>query len=168
MWPVNGPVEGNDLQQLSVHESRSLRASTALTSLWHAVEICAINSIEAGSSEVYVEVDPTSFSFKITDNGHGLSAADLKLLGTWNITSKNRNSAQHVGISLASICSTAVVEIISRAAGSFETFSCLLRAGELVQFKLAAEQKPRNGTTIIARDMFFNRPITRKSLALER
>jgi DNA mismatch repair ATPase MutL len=114
-------------------------------------------------------VDTTSFSFKIVDNGHGLFAADLKLLGTtWNISSKNINSIQHVGIGLASICSTAVVEITSRAAGSFETHCCLLRAGELVQLKLAEQQKPRSGTTIISRDMFFNRPITRKALANER
>jgi DNA mismatch repair ATPase MutL len=165
MWPINSPVKANDLQQLSTNEARSLRASTALTSLWHAVEICAINSIEAGSSEVHVEVDTSSFSFKIVDNGHGLPSGDLKLLGEWNVTSKNTKSAQHVGIGVASICSTAVVEIISRAASSFETHSCLLRAGELLQLKLAIEQKSRSGTTIIARDMFFNRPITRKALA---
>jgi DNA mismatch repair ATPase MutL len=171
MWPINGPVEANinAVDHLPSLQAHLLRASTALTSLWHAIEICAINSIEAGSSEVHVEVDTASFSFKIVDNGHGLSAAGLKLLGTtWNITSKHNSSTQHVGIGLASICSTAVVEIISRAAGSFETHSCLLRAGELVQLKLAEEQKPRCGTTIIARDMFFNRPITRKSLANER
>ncbi|KAH7623964.1 hypothetical protein Ndes2526B_g01218 [Nannochloris sp. 'desiccata'] len=163
MWPIYGPAQANDLQQISTREARSLRASTALTSLWHAIEICAINSIEAGCFEVHVEVDASSFAFKIVDNGHGI--ADLRLLGTWNGTSKSSKSAQHVGIGLASICSTAVVEIISRAAGSFETHSCLLRAGELVQFKLAAEQKPRSGTSFLVRDMFFNRPITRKSLA---
>jgi len=163
MWPIDGPAQLNDLQQISTHEARSLRAPTTLTSLWRAVEICAINSIEAECSEVHVEVDASSFAFKIVDNGHGI--ADLKLLGTPSITSKSTEFAEHVGIGLASICSTAVVEISSRATGSFETHSCLLRAGEPVQFKLAAEQKLRSGTTIVARDLFFNRSITRKSLA---
>jgi DNA mismatch repair ATPase MutL len=163
MWPINGPPQTNDLQQISTHEAPSLRALAAPTSLWHAVEICVINSMEAGCSEVHIEVDASSFAFKIVDNGHGI--ADLKLLGTWSVTSKSIEFGQHVGNGLASICSTAVVEINSRAAGSFETHSCLLRAGELMQFKLAAEQKQRSGTTIVVRDLFFNRSISRKSLA---
>ena len=156
-----------ELRVIASHEAGAVRASTALSSLWHAIEICAINSVESGATEIHIELDFETCSFKINDNGHGLTPEAMSLLGSWNITSKSELAA-HLGGArgegLASICSTAVVEITSRAANSFETHSCLLKAGEVLQLKLAQEQKPRSGTLLSVRDLFFNRPVARKSL----
>lgn len=165
--PVLGPRELPELLPIPAHEAQAVRSASSLSSLWHAVEICCINSVEAAATEVHIELDFGTCSFKINDNGHGLAPEGMSLLGSWNITSKSKLHNQlggHRGEGLASICSTAVVEITSRAAGSFETHSCLIRAEELLQIKLATEQRSRSGTVISVRDLFFNRPVTRKAL----
>lgn len=156
-----GP-DGSAIQALPVADARNVRASAALVSFWHAVEICVLNSVEAGATEVHVETDFGAAAFRVTDNGRGLGSADMRLLGSWNATSKAVSGARGEG--LAAICATAVVDVTSRAAGAFETHSCLLRAGQVLQLKLAVEQRSRPGTVVAVRDLFFNRPVTRKAV----
>jgi DNA mismatch repair ATPase MutL len=157
-----GPI-GSAIQTVPAAEVRNVRASTALTSFWHAVEICVLNSVDAGATEVHIETDFSAAAFQVTDNGRGLDATDMRLLGQWNVTSKDASLGAR-GEGLAAICATAVVDVSSRAAGTFETHSCVLRAGQVLQCKLAAEQRTRPGTVIAVRDLFFNRPVARNAI----
>lgn len=65
---------------------------------------------------------------------------------------------------LASLCSVANVEIISRAHDSFETYIASYKGGKLINLKLAAEQQSRQGTRVCVKDLFYNRPICRQAL----
>ena len=166
MTPPTG-LDTTFLEPIKSHVARAVRSSSTLSGVWNAVEICALNSVDAGATEVHVEIDIGACSFKIVDNGGGLTPTNMRLLGAWNATSKSHVETHFEGArgeGFASICSTSVVEVTSRAVGSFDTHSCLLRAGELLQMKLAVEQKPRSGTTIVVRDLFFNRPVARKAI----
>ena len=142
--------------------TQGVRALSVLHSISHAVEICVLNSIEAGAREIHVEVDVGNCSFSVSDDGCGVRQQDLALLGAWNATSKGEGFR---GEGLAAICNTAVVEVRSRAQGCFETHSCLVRGGEALQLRLAQEQRPRSGTTVTVKDMFYNRPVIRKAIA---
>jgi len=149
----------------------ALRSSVAISSLWQAVEECISNSLDAGADEVHVEVNAAEFSLKVADNGVGVPLADLQLLGTRHATSKCQSGAASWpptlgghGEALAALCEAAVVEVSSRARGCFETYTCLLRGGALLKTGLALEQRPRPGTTLVVRDLLYNRPVARKAI----
>ena len=151
-----------------------LQASGALSGLAHAVEECVCNSLDASATEIEVEVDAQSFSFVVVDNGTGITPASMQHLGTAHATSR-RSWAEELeagpgtlgfrGQALAAICGTAVVEVTSRARGSFETHRRVLSAGATFSSGLALEQRPRPGTTVHVRDLLFNQPVRRKALA---
>lgn len=155
----------NPVTQLQPNLSRALQVNT-LSSIAQAVEICILNSIDAGGREIHVQLDAGSHSFVVTDDGCGLRQEDLALLSSWDLPSKSSKNLdqKRSGLGFAALCSTAVVEVCSRASGKFETFSCLLRGGQVLQLKLAAEQRSRSGTVITVKDLFFNRPVIRKAL----
>lgn len=149
----------------------ALRSSIAISSLWQAVEECMSNSLDSGADEVHVEVNATEFSLKVVDNGAGVPLADLHLLGTRHATSKAQGGGPcgaptlggH-GEALAAMCLASVVEVTSRARGCFETHTCLLRGGAVLKTSLALEQRPRPGTTLVVRDLLYNRPVARKAI----
>lgn len=109
----------------------------------------------------------------MADNGAGVPAASLRLLGTRSATSKLHSMSQleagvgtlgFRGEALAAICETAVVEIVSRACGCFETHTALLRGATLLKTGLALEQRSRPGTVVSVSDLFFNQPVKLKAL----
>lgn len=154
--------EGSVIWPLESRVAHEIRASINLASISQAINICIKNSIDAGSSEIHVDLDIDHFSFTISDNGSGIRKEDMHLLGTWNTTSSETGK----GEGLASICSVAVVDITSRAANSFETMSCLYNGSELIHCKLAHQQRDRPGTVIRVHDLLFNRPVARKMIVL--
>lgn len=150
-----------------------LQASGTISGLAHALEECVCNSLDAAATEIEVEVDAQSFSFVVKDNGTGMTPASLQHLGEAHATSRSSyldqleacpGSLGFRGQALAAICGTAVVEVTSRARGSFETHRRVLSAGATLSSGLALEQRPRPGTTVHVRDLLFNQPVRRKAL----
>jgi hypothetical protein len=68
------------------------------------------------------------------------------------------------GEALASLAETSVLEVTSKARGSFETHVKVLRGGEVAKQGLARQQRARQGTVVALRDFLFNRPVRRKQL----
>ena len=68
----------------------------------------------------------------------------------------------HRGEALASLAETSVLEVSSKARGSFETHVKVLRGGEVAKQGLALQQQARPGTVVTLHDFLFNRPVRRK------
>eukprot|EP00887_Chlorella_sp_A99_P007462 scaffold2.g7462.t1 len=156
-----------------------LRSQVTVSSLSQVVGELVANAVDADATEVHVRLDctPSCLRVSVADNGTGVPTASMPLLGTRSATSKLAGARAAAGDApsapatlgfrgeaLAAICETAVVEVASRARGSFETHSALLRGGALLKAGLALEQRVRQGTVVTASDLFFNQPVKRKAL----
>ena len=128
------------------------------------------NSIDAGSTQITVEIETGGISFiKISDNGKGIPANDAYSAFTRHATSKisSFEDLEEVltlgfrGEALASIASVSQVEMITK-----ESLAEVAKKIEINGGKLIKEEDigANNGTTIIVRNLFFNTPARRKFL----
>ncbi len=131
------------------------------------------NSIDAGSSRILVDVKDGGKGFvKITDNGCGMSRADLELALQRHATSKISSEADlwriktmgFRGEALASIASVSKMTIKSKPAGDVGGAVIECNGGEIVT---ASEVGMSDGTVIEVFDLFFNTPARQKYLKRE-
>jgi len=135
-----------------------------------AVKELVENSIDAGSTDISVGIEKGGkLLIKVIDNGVGMKKEDLKLAFNRHATSKistlsdleNITTLGFRGEALASLASCSRVEAVSKTEeipiatmmkieGGKETYS-----GEVARTR---------GTTIIARDLFYNLPPRKKFL----
>ena len=128
------------------------------------------NSLDAGASEISVEAHNGGVSYlRVTDNGCGLSAADLEIAIRRHATSKITvlDDLEHIhtlgfrGEALPSISSVCEVEILTRDSGSSAASYLHLENGKVT----GREKKSRpQGTTITVRRLFQNFPARLKFL----
>ena len=169
------------IQQLGSDVISELRSGVALTSISQCVEELVLNSVDAGSTSITIDVDIFGMSFEVSDNGTGIGEEDLRTIGNRYFTSKCKNlqELENVGsygyrgeavASLVKICEK--VEIISRRKTTYRTFCKVVKRGK--DMGICERPKPRSkpGTTIAAHGIFYALPVRRKlvstSLALER
>ena len=121
------------------------------------------NSIDANSTWIKLELLEAGLQeIKITDNGTGMSEADVETAFLRHATSKIRTETDlfHVrtlgfrGEALASIASVSRLEI-KTSEGDRAGTSLKLEGGKLVE---RGKSDARQGTEIIVRDLFFNTP----------
>jgi DNA mismatch repair protein MutL len=131
------------------------------------------NSIDAGATRVIIEIEAGGRRLlKVSDDGEGMVRDDAILAFERHATSKIRGSEDLAAIgtlgfrgeALASIASVAKVELTTSVEGASSATRVTIDGGRLRNVKDAAH--PR-GTTIIARDLFFNVPARRKFLRSE-
>jgi len=132
------------------------------------------NSLDAGSTKIEIDVEQGGTKLiRITDNGSGIHKDDMALALSRHATSKIRNldDLEHVGSlgfrgeAIPSIASISRLVISSATEG--ETGWQVIGDGSEKEI----EQKPtahKTGTTIEARDLFFNVPARRKFLKTEK
>jgi len=132
------------------------------------------NSLDAGSTKIEIDVEQGGTKLiRITDNGSGIHKDDMALALSRHATSKIRNldDLEHVGSlgfrgeAIPSIASISRLVISSATEG--ETGWQVIGDGSDKEI----EQKPaahKTGTTIEARDLFFNVPARRKFLKTEK
>jgi len=132
------------------------------------------NSLDAGATKIEIDVEQGgSKLIRITDNGSGIHKDDMALALSRHATSKIRNldDLEHVGSlgfrgeAIPSIASISRLVISSATEG--ETGWQVIGDGSDKEI----EQKPaahKTGTTIEARDLFFNVPARRKFLKTEK
>ena len=127
------------------------------------------NSLDARASRIAVAVEQGGARFiRVTDDGCGLSAEDLRLAVMPHATSKIQREddlyAIHTmgfrGEALASIGAVSHLRMISREPGSIEGCEIAV-CGDRIES--AATGCPE-GTTVEVRDLFFNVPARRKFL----
>ncbi len=128
------------------------------------------NSLDAGATEISIEAHNGGVSYlRVTDNGCGLSAAEVEIAIRRHATSKitGLDDLEHImtlgfrGEALPSIASVAEVEILTRDHGSNAATYLHLENGKVT----GREKKSRpQGTTITVRRLFQNFPARLKFL----
>lgn len=128
------------------------------------------NAIDAGATRISVAIeDGGKQLIRVTDDGYGMSPAELTLSVAPHATSKIAAEDDLFAIStlgfrgeaLASISSVSRLRIVSRPADSIEGAEVRME-GDHLEACQAAGCPP--GTTIEVRDLFFNVPARRKFL----
>lgn len=131
------------------------------------------NSIDALSSSITVEIKRGGSSYiRVTDNGHGIEKADLKLAFLRHSTSKiikaddlkNIMTLGFRGEALASIAAVSRLEVLSKVRSDESGSKLVIHGGEIREHTPLATS---NGTTIIVRDLFFNIPVRKGFLKSE-
>jgi hypothetical protein len=141
-------------------------------SLAQAVEELVHNAVDAGSRSVAVVIDAAAGAASCADDGCGVPLPQLRLLGQRHHTSKLRSLSEleagvptlgFRGEALASLADCAVVELVTRAEGSFDTGAVVLTGGALVSCGLSPTPRKR-GTTVTLRSFLYNKPVRRAAL----
>ena len=132
------------------------------------------NSIDAGAGVITVEIASGGMTFiRVTDNGSGIAAEDVKTAFLRHATSKLQ-SAQNLeaigtlgfrGKALAAIGAVSRIELLTRESGANEGVSLTLEAGEIVDMSPVGCPE---GTTIIVRNLFYNTPARKKFMKSDR
>jgi DNA mismatch repair protein MutL len=126
------------------------------------------NSLDAGARSIGVEIAAGgSRLIRVTDNGVGIAADELRLALSRHATSKiaSLDDLERLatlgfrGEALPSIGSVARMRITSRVAGAEHGWSVACEGGEIDEPKPAPHPF---GTTIEVRDLFYNTPARRK------
>ncbi len=128
------------------------------------------NAIDAKATAVTVEIRDGGLSMiRVTDNGCGIPKEEIALAFKRHATSKIRTvedlfsvaSLGFRGEALSSIASVARVELITKTGGSISGSRYRIEGGEELGLE---EIGAPEGTTFIARDLFYNTPARRKFL----
>ena len=102
--------------------------------------------VTAGASHIEVHINAQQLAFSVEDDGRGIPADDLSLLGVRHASSKLHSKLHSVqqlqqgsatlgfrGEALASIAERARLEITSKARGAFETHCKILQGGTVLK-----------------------------------
>ncbi|MEK7755889.1 MAG: DNA mismatch repair endonuclease MutL, partial [Planctomycetota bacterium] len=128
------------------------------------------NSIDGGATRIAVTIEDGGRQLiRVTDDGSGMSAEELRLSVLAHATSKitvedDLYSIRTMGFrgeALASIAAVSKLRIVSRLAGAIEGHEVRV-AGD--QFEASQAVGCPEGTTVEVRDLFFNVPARRKFL----
>ncbi|MDO5539869.1 MAG: DNA mismatch repair endonuclease MutL [Eubacteriales bacterium] len=128
------------------------------------------NAIDAGANAITVEIKDGGISFiRITDNGMGIEADQVKLAFMRHATSKIRKvddlldvtSLGFRGEALSSIAAVCQVELITKTTESLTGVRYLIEGGKE---KGMEEIGAPSGTTFLVRNIFFNTPARKKFL----
>lgn len=127
------------------------------------------NSLDAGSTQIRIEVKNGGRYLLISDNGKGMGREDILICIERHATSKiskkedlfNLTSYGFRGEALASICAVSKVRIISKTENSQIGNGITVNGGKITSFKEIDREK---GTTIEIDDLFFNTPARLKFL----
>ena len=128
------------------------------------------NAIDAGASAVAVETKDGGIEFiRVTDNGCGMEAGQLRTAFLRHATSKIEDASDLARISslgfrgeaLSSIAAVAKTEVITKTSGSITGSRIQLEVAREIAFD---EIGAPEGTTFLVRNLFFNTPVRRKFL----
>ena len=135
-----------------------------------AIKELVENSLDAGATCVTVEIRDGGISYlRVTDNGKGIPSRDIRLAFERHATSKISKSDDLFdlrtlgfrGEALASIAAVSKLVLTTRHEAE-ETGTRAVNEGGVI--RSITEAASPQGTTIVARDLFFNTPVRLKFL----
>ena len=154
--------------QLSPHIANLIAAGEVVERPASVAKELLENAVDAGASKVTLEIRDGGMTFlRITDNGCGMAAEDVKTAFLRHATSKLRTAEDLAAIStmgfrgeaLAAIASVSRIDLMTKTAGAVSGTSLRLEAGVITE---ESEAGCPEGTTIIVRDLFYNTPARMK------
>lgn len=128
------------------------------------------NAMDAGADAITVEIREGGCSFiRVTDNGDGIEKDQIRKAFFRHATSKisTAEDLYHIhslgfrGEALSSIAAVSMVELITKTKDSLTGIHYRLDGGVEKEF---SEIGAPEGTTMIARELFFNTPVRKKFL----
>lgn len=153
--------------QLDRHVADLIAAGEVVERPASAVKELAENAVDAGATQITVEVQNGGMTFlRVTDNGCGIAPEDAPTAFLRHATSKIRTKEDLAAIgtlgfrgeALAAISSVSRIDLLTKTAEA-EGVSLHLEGG------VVTSQQPAGcpqGTTILVRDLFFNTPARMK------
>jgi DNA mismatch repair protein MutL len=171
---MNSGNSGNRIHILSPATVNQIAAGEVVERPASVVKELVENAIDAGARTIRIELSSSEkaiMSIRVTDDGHGMSAADALLAFTPHATSKITTiedlSYIHTlgfrGEALASIAAVAKVTLVSkpRKSGAVAGTRIVITGGVLTE---NTETGAPEGTSILVEDLFFNTPARKKFL----
>ncbi len=158
------------INQLDFQVANLIAAGEVVDRPASAVKELVENSIDAGATEIIVEIKHGGITFiRVTDNGSGISREDLPVALKRHATSKiskasDLDSIMTLGFrgeALAAISSVSKVRIMTKRP---EDEMGTVLTSEFGNVTDISESGGRNGTTIIVEELFANVPARRKFL----
>ena len=128
------------------------------------------NAVDAGATAITIEIRDGGISLiRVTDNGCGIPADQVKTAFLPHATSKIRTAEDLLSVSslgfrgeaLASIAAVAKVELITKTRESLGGTRYQIEGGQEIAFE---EIGAPEGTTFLVRNLFFNTPARRNFL----
>lgn len=128
------------------------------------------NAIDANSTRITVEIsDGGKTMIRVTDDGDGIAPDEVRLAFSRHATSKLRSAEDLTGIqslgfrgeALSTIAAVTKTELITKTRDSIYGTKYIIEGGREVSL---SETGAPDGTTIIARDIFYNTPARLKFL----
>lgn len=158
----------NEIRVLDPQTVGKIAAGEVIERPLSVVKELVENAIDAGSTAITVEIRDGGISLiRVTDNGCGIPAGEVRLAFTEHATSKIRSlddlsrisSLGFRGEALSSIASVSRVELITKEKDALTGVRYVAEGGkELALEEVGAPQ----GTTFLVRDLFYNIPARRK------
>lgn len=160
----------NQIQLLDAETIDKIAAGEVVERPASVVKELVENAIDAGADSVTVEIRDGGIGLiRITDNGSGIPADQLRTAFLRHATSKIRRAEDLTGIlslgfrgeALSSICAVAQVEVITKTAEALTGVHMAMEGPKETVFE---EVGAPAGTTFLIRNLFFNTPVRRKFL----
>ena len=158
------------IQQLSPHVADLIAAGEVVERPASVVKELVENAIDAGADSITVEIRDGGIGLiRITDNGSGIPADQLRTAFLRHATSKIRKAEDLSGIlslgfrgeALSSICAVSQTEVTTKTAEALTGVHMAMEGPKETVFE---EVGAPTGTTFLIRNLFFNTPARRKFL----
>lgn len=158
------------IQRLSQDVIGQIAAGEVVERPAAAIKELVENSIDAGATAITVEIRDGGISyFRVTDNGAGIPAEQIRLAFERHATSKivsasDLYAVQTLGFrgeALASIAAVSRVSCTTRTPDAPFGVCARVEAGETLEVREAASP---GGTSLVIKDLFFNAPVRLKFL----
>ena len=158
------------IQQLSPHVADLIAAGEVVERPASVVKELLENAIDAGAQSVTVEMKNGGMTYlRVSDDGCGIAPSELPTAFLRHATSKLRTAEDLAAIgtlgfrgeALASIAAVSKLTITTRSIHEETGTRAINEGGEIKSITEAASPQ---GTTIVARELFYNTPVRLKFL----
>ncbi|KAE9409939.1 hypothetical protein BT96DRAFT_984267 [Gymnopus androsaceus JB14] len=167
-------MDDPSIERLRDSTKTKLRSTQILTSLPQIVSELFQNSLDADAKHIEIGVNCAEWSCWVRDDGSGMNKDSMNTLGTEGRYGTSKAYAPDSlnclstfgfrGEALASAADLCCLEIASRTSRSRETWSIILKDGQVLYTGPAVRwRRESHGTTVSVRDAFYNLPVRRRT-----
>lgn len=159
-----------DIKVLSEDTIDKIAAGEVVERPMSVVKELVENAMDAGAASVTVEIKNGGIDFiRITDNGQGIPAEQVRIAFARHATSKIRSvddlssisSMGFRGEALSSIAAVSQVELITKTKEALAGVRYVIEGAAEKEFE---EVGAPDGTTFLVKNLFYNTPVRRKFL----